>query len=205
MNTLSTLLYDLLPLVGVILLVIGIKTERMNYVITALWLCLISLLLHYQTAGGEILGSYFGYEHAAVYSVNLLVLLISLLYLFFKAPVLQNKHIRYATGFISACLVVGGSLLLINLWMNANFIENRRPGTPVMQVATFTALDYCSYRYVFYRVSLDGKISYLCPDHYGIIPSIGHLDVSPDFVLNHLVHQIDIKKKAHSKSHRKTE
>jgi hypothetical protein len=187
MNTLSNALHDLLPLLGAISLIIGIKRKNFNYIIAALWLSLIALLLHYQIAGGELLGSYFGYQNAAIYTVNILILLITTLYLFFKLPLFQGKTFRYLTRFISAGLIVGSLLLLINLWINACFIENRRPGTPVLQIATFTPLGYCSHRYVFYRVGVDGKISYMCPDYYGIIPSVGHLEVLPDVVINHLI------------------
>ncbi len=198
MNTLSEALHGLLPLIGAVLLVIGIKIERVNYIIAALWLSLIALFLHYQTAGGEILGSYFGYKNAAIYTLNILVLMVTLLYLFFKLPLLQSKLPRYVTGIISAILIVGSLLLLTNLWVNARFIENRRPGTPVLQVATFTPLDYCAYRYVFYKVGVDGKISYMCPNYYGIIPSVGHLEVLPYVVLNHLTQHMKAKNTATS-------
>lgn len=190
MNSLSTAIHDLLPLLGVILLVIGIKTDRISYIITALWVSLPGLILHYQTAGGEILGSYFGYKNSGIYTLNLLVLLTTLFYLFLKLSFLQGQLTRYITRFVSTFLIIGSLLLLINLWINAIFIENRQQGTPILQVASFKPLDYCAYRYVFYRVGVDGKISYMCPDHYGIIPSVGHLDVSPDFVLNHLTQQL---------------
>ncbi len=199
MDTLSNLLYILLPLLGIALLVAGIIMRRTNCIIGALWLTLIALMLNYQAAGGEILGTYFGYKNAAIYSINLIVLIITLLYLFFKLPLLQKKPTRYLTGLISACLVVGGILLLTNLWVNAYFIENRRVGTPIMQVATFTPVDYCAYRYVFYKVGLDGHINYMCPNHYGILPSMGQLDVSPAFLLNHLTRQLKVEVKADNK------
>ena len=186
MNTLSSVLHNMLPLLSVILLVIGLKVERINYLIAAIWLSLIALTLHYQTAGGEILGSYFDYKNSAIYTLNLLILIVSLLCLFMKLPLLQGKKSRYATAFFSAFLIIGSLILLTNLWINAFFIETKRPNTPIMQVASVKALDYCSYHYIFYKVGLDGKISYMCPDYYGIFPAIGHLDVSPDFVLNHL-------------------
>lgn len=186
MDRLSNSLHVLFPLLGIALLVAGIMAKRTNYIIGALWLSLIALVLHYQTAGGEILGTYFGYKNAAIYSANLIVLITTLLYLFFKLPLLQKNPARHLTGFISACLVVGSILLLINLWMNACFIENRRTGTPIMQVATFKPIDYCTYRYIFYKVGLDGHINYMCPNHYGIIPSVGQLEVPPGFLLNHL-------------------
>lgn len=190
MNTLSNALHYALPLIGTILLVMGIKTHRINYVIASLWLSLISIVLHYQMAGGEILGSYFGYQNATIYTLNLLVLIITLLYLFFKVTMFQGKLSRYISGVVSISLIVGSLLLLINLWINARFIENRRLGTPVLQVATFSPLKYCTYHYVFYKIGMDGKINYMCPNHYGIIPSVGHVDVLPDVILNQLAQHI---------------
>jgi len=195
MDTLSNILHVSLPLLGIVLLVTGIVMRRTNCIKGALWISLIALLLHYQTAGGEILGTYFGYKNAAIYSINLIVLIITLLYLFFHLPIFQKKPGRYATGLISAFLVVGGILLLINLWMNACFIENRRAGTPIMQVTTFAPIDYCTHQYVFYKVGLDGHINYMCPNHYGIIPSIGKLEISPEFLLNYLTRQLKVEPK----------
>lgn len=195
MEILANLTHVLLPCLGFILLITGMRMGRINYAIGALWLSLIALLLHYQSAGGEILGTYFNYKNAFIYSFNLTILITTILYLFLKLPLLQRKPIRYGTGLASAFLVVGGLLLLTNLWTNAYFIENRRIGTPIMQVASFKQLDYCAYRYVFYKVSLDGGIAYMCPNHYGIIPSIGYLKTSPDFLLNHLTLQSKIAPK----------
>lgn len=199
MDTLSNLLHVLLPLLGVVLLVVGIIMKRTNYIFGALWISLIALVLHYQTAGGEILGTYFGYKNAVIYSANFIVLIITLLYLFFHLPLFQKKPSRYVAGLISACLVVGGILLLINLWMNACFIENRRAGTPIMQVTTFAPIDYCTYRYVFYKVGVDGHINYMCPNHYGLIPSIGKLEISPEFLLNYLTRQLKVEPKTDDK------
>lgn len=186
MDTLSNLLHELLPLLSGVLLILGIKRTRVNYLIAALWLSLIALWLHYQAAGGEILGTYFGYKNASIYTLNLIVLISTLLCLFFKPPLLQGKISRYLTALASVALVIGSLLLLINLWINAYFIENRRLGSPILQVATFTPLKYCSSRYVFYKAGFDNQISYMCPNYYGIIPSIGDLLVSPDFLLNQL-------------------
>ncbi len=193
MNTLFNLLYDWLPLLAIVLLIIGIKKERVNYFISALWLSVIALLLHYQTAGGEILGTYFNYTNAAIYTVNLLVLITTLLALFYKLPLFEGKHIRYIKAMISGILILGSVVLGINLWMNAYFIEHRNPGTPLMQVATFTKLPYCHYSYVFYKVDPEGKIGYLCPNYYGLIPSMGTLDVSPQFLLNQLGQDLKAK------------
>ncbi len=199
MEILANLTHVLLPCLGLFLLIAGIRMEKMNYVMGALWLSLIALLLHYQSAGGEILGTYFDYKNAFIYSFNLIILITTLLYLFLKFSSLQGRLIRYITGFASAFLIVGGGLLMANLWTNACFIENRRIGTPIMQVATFAHLDYCAYQYVFYKVSSDGNIAYMCPNHYGVIPSIGHLKASPDFLLNHVTLQSRIAPKLNVK------
>jgi hypothetical protein len=62
MDLLSTILHIILPPLAAILLVIGLKKKEINFIIIALWLSLIALMIHYQTAGGEILGSYFNYK-----------------------------------------------------------------------------------------------------------------------------------------------
>jgi len=193
MNTLFNLLHDWLPLLAIVLLIIGIKKERVNYFISALWLSVIALLLHYQTAGGEILGTYFNYTNAAIYTLNLLVLITTLLALFYKLPLFEGKLIGYVKAVISGVLILSSLVLGVNLWMNAYFIEHRNPGTPLMQVATFTKLPYCRYSYVFYKVDTAGKIGYLCPNYYGLIPSIGTLDVSPQFLLNQLGQDLKAK------------
>jgi hypothetical protein len=195
MDTFLNTLHDLFPLLGILLLVIGIKIDRISYIIVALWVSLIALLLHYQTAGGEILGSYFGYKNAAIYSLNLLVLITTLICLYLNLPIKQRKKLHILSIVVSVCLIIGCLLLMINLWINAVFIENKRPGTPILQVATFSSLPYCSYRYVFYKITVDGKIGYLCPDHYGLVPSVGTLDATPDFILQHLGN--DIKESQH--------
>jgi len=193
MDMFSTILHTILPPLAAILLVIGMKKREINFIISALWLSLIALILHYQTAGGEILGSYFNYKNATIYSLNIIVLIATLFCLFFQHHQLQGTRIRYFTGFISAFFVAGSLLLLINLWINAYFIENRSPNTPIIQVATFTALPYCNYRYLFYKIGQDGVINYMCPNYYGMIPSLGTIEISPDFLLNHLAQQVKIK------------
>lgn len=194
MDMLSTILHIILPPLAAILLVIGLMKKEINFIIIALWLSLIALMIHYQTAGGEILGSYFNYKNAAIYSLNIVVLISTVFCLFLQHHQLQGPRIRYFTGFISAFFVAGSVLLLINLWVNAYFIENRSPNTPIIQVATFTALPYCSYRYLFYKIGKDGTINYMCPNYYGMIPSLGTIEISPDFLLNHLAQQIKTKK-----------
>ena len=183
MNALSNPPNVWLSLISATLLIMGIKMG-IRYLVVALWLSLTILLLHYRMAGGEILGAYFDYKNASIYTINLFVLIGTLLTLLFKHPLFKNNLYHYTTIFLSISLVAGSLLLLINLWINAQFIENRRPGSPIIQITPFTPLKYCNYRYVFYKVDLNNQINYMCPNYYKIIPSIGPLDISPEFLIN---------------------
>lgn len=159
-----------------------------------MWVSLITLILQYLASGGEILGSYFNYLHAAAYSLNLIILLSSIFYLVFKfLSGSDSSFLQYATGLIGALLVTGSLLLLINLWINANFIENRLQGTPVLQVATFNKPPYCDYKYVFYKINTNGQVEFMCPNHYGFLPSVGKLDSAPEFVIKQLPKQAQTK------------
>jgi hypothetical protein len=193
METLITALNFALPLLGIILLLFGVKRGNLTSIIIALWVSLVALLLQYQLAGDEILGTYFDYKNAAIYTINSLILSFALLYILLKASLFHRKYIRYLTGLLAAGFITGGVLLLTNIWINAEFIENRFPGSAIMQVVTFTPPRYCEYRYVFYKVGNDKKISYLCPNHYGLVPAIGHLEVAPDFLFHQLAQQMQHK------------
>ncbi|KTD52410.1 type I secretion system LssZ [Legionella rubrilucens] len=190
----SDYLQFIFPFFTLMLLVIGLTTQHRNSLLAALWLSLIATILHYQTARGEILGSYFDYKQAAIYTVNLLVLLISSIYLVAASiRASARKVLRFATSLFFACFVTGALLLLVNIWVNAHFLSDRMPNTPILQVAAFKKMDYCDYRYVFYKVSQEGKISYMCPNHYGLVPSEGSLDAAPQFVIKQLPPQLQIK------------
>ncbi|KTD21733.1 hypothetical protein [Legionella londiniensis] len=189
MNTLTNVIQYLLPLLALALLLLGLGKKRVIYIQISLWLALIALLLEYKYAGNEILGTYFDYNHAALYSLALLILLVDLLYIGIKYLKPLNPFYRIAGGFLVACLVTGSILLMVNLWVNAQFIENRFPNTAILQVVTFTPPAYCLSRYIYYKVGTEGKVYYLCPNHYGLIPSIGHLDVVPEFIARQLTAQ----------------
>ncbi|MDI9818224.1 MULTISPECIES: type I secretion system protein LssZ [unclassified Legionella] len=187
MITIMDLIHILLPFVSLIVLVFGVYLKQKNYIQVAFWVSLFALFLHYRIAGGEILGSYFDYLHAAIYSLNLIVLVIALLVLLF-VPLygMENRLVRYIGSFLSAILVTGTILLLINLWINARFVENRLPGTPILQVASFSKQPYCDYKYIFYTINQDKKVAFMCPNHYGLIPSVGELPSVPDFITKQL-------------------
>ena len=161
----------------------------MNFVLIALWVSLVMILLQYQMAGTEILGSYFNYRHALIYSLNLVILLIALIYLLLQLPFLKSRYSQAAVALMIAFFITGSILLMINLWFNAHFIETRQPNTAVMQVVSFTPPPYCPYRYVFYKVGLDKQIYYLCPNYYGLIPSTGKVDEVPEFIVRQLILQ----------------
>ncbi|WP_454780864.1 type I secretion system protein LssZ [Legionella sp. WA2022007384] len=191
MYTLGKLIQSLFPLIALVLFIIGIKRNAIYYIISALWLSLIALLIHFQFSGNEIFGTYFNYLNAGIYSFNLLILLLALIqvisHLSIKAPTF-----RYTYTFINALLVVGAFILISNLWINAFFIENKMEGTPIMQVALFEKPTYCDSRYVFYKIDRDSSVAYLCPNHYGLLPSIGHLATTPDFITTQM--SLPIKK-----------
>ncbi|WP_419418647.1 type I secretion system protein LssZ [Legionella sp. D16C41] len=185
MSYFRDLMHIILPLLSLLLLVLGVKNRRKSYIVLAVWISIISLVIHYEIAGGEILGSYFNYLRAFIYSLNLLIILACIIFLTlnFRSEI---ASFRYFNSLLGAISVIGIGFLLINLWMNAWFIENRLPGTPIFQVGTFQKLNYCSYRYIFYKISQDGSVKFMCPNHYGLIPSIGGLNTAPDFILKQL-------------------
>lgn len=185
LETIAKSIHCLFPLLALILLIVGIKRNAIYYVISALWLSLIALIIHFQTSGGQIFGSYFNYANAAIYSINLVILFVALIRIISHLSI-ESDVFRYLSSFAKALVVIGSLLLMINLWMNAFFIDNRMLGTPIMQVATFKKLDYCGYRYVFYKVNSDGSVMYLCPNYYGLVPAVGRLAVSPDFIATQL-------------------
>ncbi|MCL5272456.1 MAG: type I secretion system protein LssZ, partial [Gammaproteobacteria bacterium] len=185
MYNLAKVIHSLFPLIALVLLVIGVQRKAIYFVISALWLSLIALVIHFQTSGGEVLGSYFDYINATIYSVNLIILLISFIYVIDHLNS-ENSFFKYLSSLVKSIIVIGSILVVTNVWINAYFIENKMEGTPVMQVALLQKPDYCTYRYIFYKVAADGTVLYLCPNHYGLIPSIGHLDISPDFITTQL-------------------
>lgn len=187
MNLALTTLHTLFPFVTLAFLLVGIIKRNNRWIVASLWLSLAALVLHYQTARGEILGSYFDYFQSFLYSINLLVLLVAMAYLLRNlCRETTSRTLRALAGFVIAAFTTGIVLLLINLWMNARFIEQRMPNSPVLQVGSFQPLTYCRYRYVFYTINQDGQLTYLCPNYYGLLPSTGHLPGAPDYLLRQL-------------------
>jgi hypothetical protein len=188
MYTLAQIIYCLFPIIASILIIIGIKKNAIYYIISALWLSIIALITHSQASGGEILGSYFNYFNAISYTFNLIILLISLVNVIAHLNT-DNTIIKSTNALLQAFIIIGSILVTVNIWINAYFIENRKEGTPVMQVALISKPNYCNYRYIFYKVNVSGSLSYLCPNHYGLVPSSGHLSISPDFIAAQIPNQ----------------
>lgn len=185
MYTLAVVIQYLFPLIAFIVLLMGFKRNEIHLVVSALWLSLIAALIHFECAGNQIFGTYFGYLNATVYTSTLLILLLSLIRVIIHLST-NNTLFKITGSFINALLVVGTLVVISNLWINAFFIEEKKSGTPVMQVALFNKPDYCHYKYVFIKVAPDGSVNYLCPDYYGFIASVGRLATSPDFVTQQL-------------------
>lgn len=181
MYTLGKLIQSLFPLIALVLFIIGTKKNSIYYIISSLWLSLIAALIHFQFSGNQIFGTYFGYLNAGIYSFNLLILVLSLIHVMSHLSI-NGPAFKYTSTFINAFLVVGTCVVISNLWINAFFIENKMEGTPIMQVALFDKPEYCESKYVFYKIDKDSLVSYLCPNHYGVLPSVGHLATSPDFI-----------------------
>lgn len=192
MHTLAKIIQYFFPLIALILLIIGIKRHAIYYMISALWISLITVLIHLQFSGNQIFGTYFDYLNSAIYSLTLIVLLIALIHVISHLSI-EHPFFSYISSFIKAFLIVGAVLVSTNLWINAFFINNKKPGTPVMQVALFDKPDYCSYKYVFYKITPNNSVMYLCPNHYGLIASVGHLTTNPDFITTHF--HLSAKKK----------
>lgn len=185
MLILSKVVHFFFPLIAFLLLIWGVKRSSITYIISALWLSIISLIIHFQFSGSQILGTYFNYTNAALYSLNLVIVFVAIFCIIAHLD-LPSKFYQLSTSFLKAFLFIGSLLLIVNLWTNAVFIENRMAGTPIMQVALVQKADYCSYKYIFYKVGSDGVVSYLCPNHFGLVPSVGKLAVSPDFITTQL-------------------
>lgn len=185
MYILATVIPYLFPLIALILLIIGMRRNKIYYVISSLWLCLISLLIQFQFAGNQIFSSYFNFTNTAIYSLSLLILLTALIRIITHLCIIKPIF-KYTHSMINAFLVVGTLLILTNLWINAFFIEQVKNGIPVIQIALLDKPTYCQYKNIYYKVAPDNSVMYLCPNHFGLIASIGSLDASPDFVMQQL-------------------
>ncbi|QDQ39023.1 type I secretion system protein LssZ [Legionella geestiana] len=186
MQTFTAIQY-LAPVLSALLLFMGFRKRRVNLVLAALWISLLALMLQYKLMGRAILGAHFDYANAVPYSLNLIIVVAAIVYLLFSSPRFHAyKLVRIVSILFALLLFSASTILLINLWVNARFMESRLDGTPVVQVGTFNKPDWCAYDYVFYIVDTKGRIRYLCPNHYGLLPSTGILEAAPDFLVGQL-------------------
>jgi hypothetical protein len=176
----------LFPLAAALLLTIGIRRNLLSCIISALWLALITLIIHYNAAGREVLGSYFNYQNALIYTINLILFIISFLKIISHLTIYYSI-VKLMIGLLQGAIIVVCLFILANLWINAYFISsNQMINTPIVQVALMRKPTYCNYKYLFYKITSDGLVSYLCPNYYGLIPHIGYLPQVPDFLKMHV-------------------
>ncbi|HBD7405440.1 TPA: type I secretion system protein LssZ, partial [Legionella pneumophila] len=112
MHILAKVIHCIFPLIALTLLIIGIKRNAIYYIISSLWISLISLVIHYQTSGGEILGTYFNYLNATIYTINLLVLCLSLVCVLWH---LSNDNVAFkiVSSLFQSFIVIGALLVVI--------------------------------------------------------------------------------------------
>lgn len=174
------------PCTALGLLTVGVKTKRYSMMLAALWLCFLALFFHHKIAGYHLWGEYFDYRNTASYTLSIAVLLVSSLYLHRRTFNGPDRLLRYMSDGITAILWLIGIILVINLWINAYFVETALQGTSIIRVTNDRALSPCAKKSVYYKVGLDGNISYLCPSQRGLIPTIVHLDKVPDHIVGQL-------------------
>lgn len=183
-------LHLLFPALSFLSFASAILFKRKNFYAASLWFGLFGLFCHYHASGGEILGNYFNYQHALFYSINLIFVVLSVIIILLNWKKKLNNGLKLGTNLLSFCLVITCSFLLANIWTNAFFVEKKLAGTPILQVAMFTKKNYCEYKYIFYKLHQDKRISYLCPNHYGLLPSVGYLKRPPTLVVGQLPHEL---------------
>jgi len=200
LNLVLTSIIYALPLLSFIFLVLAIKKININFSLTALWCSLIAVIVNYQLAGDEILGSFFNFYNASLYSINLILFVASIIYtLYLLKSHIQSKILSRLASLTAAVLVTAIAILFINLWLNAFFVEKRFINTPIMQVATQEKFSFCDYDYVFFKITPDAKVAYLCPNGHGLIASTGLVSPLPKFLLSQIPQSTKEKLKAQNK------
>lgn len=177
----------LFSLVTLCCLIMGWARSKIALLMTSLWLSFAQLLLLYYYSGQEILGSYFSYERSGLYTLDLLVFFTALCLFQRRAKTKLNRRGIWRISQLGlAGLACAITVLLINLGINAWFLHNRAPQSPVLQVANMQPLRYCEYGYVYYKLDKRQRVQYLCPNRFGLIASTGTLPELPDFFKGYL-------------------
>jgi hypothetical protein len=179
--------FYLLPVACLAFLIAAFRRENINLSLIALWISLITVMLQYQLAGDEIIGTYFDYFNAAIYTINILLLIISALYLFYLIGMTTKSKLKInMMRLVSLLLVLGCGVLLTNLWMNAVFISSRYPKTPIMQVVMLKKPAYCNHHYVLIKINKNAVTEYLCPNGRWLIPTTGIAKPAPKYIAPNL-------------------
>lgn len=185
MYILLQVVHFILPLIAAVMLIYGIKKDNSLYTSAALWISLLTLAVHYEVSGGEILGSYFDYVNASIYSFNLFVFLFASIYILSSFDI-ENIILRTLNAILKTAIVAGFVILFCNLWINAYFVEQKMDGTPVLEVALPKGNHLCQHRHIFYIVNQNGGLEFLCPNEFVFLPGLGKISIIPEHVLNQL-------------------
>lgn len=186
MNHLMTIIVYTFPLLSLASLLLAFVKKQMNYALISLWISVIAVAVNYQLAGGEIFSPYFGVSQAIPYSANIVVFMISTVFMLYciKDFLLKKRQRVFIDG-LAVFLIAGVIIILINLWTNAWFIESRFPKTPLMEVATYNKPFQCEHAFVILKINKKAKINYLCPNDKGIFAAIKTYDKPiPEFISN---------------------
>ncbi len=178
-----------LPFLALSLLFFGLIKSKTRYVVLSFVIALITIASTYEIAGGELFGDYFYFTNAALYTLCFIVVVLSLLYIFAKETTQFKAIVRIPMLLIFVALIIGCFIICINVWINAFFIKDRLEDTPVIEVGYFNEVAHCANPYVYYQLTKQHKIEYLCPNYMFFIAKTGQLDVVPSEILKQLIHK----------------
>ena len=106
MQAIMTVIHYLLPFFAFILMLFGVIKNKLSYVLVAMITAIIAILFQYHIAGGEIFGNYFDYTNAAIYTINIIVVISALLFLLTLEQSRMKKAVRYPAAIIIAIITV---------------------------------------------------------------------------------------------------
>ena len=193
MPTLMNVINYILPFFAFVLIVFGIMKSKMRFVLVALIVAIFAIVIQYEHAGGELFGRYFDYTHAAIYTVNFIVVISALLYILSGEKVLKAKSLRYPAAVVIAILVVASCIIVMNVWINAFFIKDRLLNTDVIEVGYFEKPLYCNNSVVYYKLNTKYQIEYLCPNYYLLIAKRGYLETTPKLLKEQLLKSVKLQ------------
>jgi hypothetical protein len=187
MSVITSSIHYFLPFFSFILLVFGLMRNRLRFVLAALIVAIVSIIIQYQLAGDELFGTYFDYSHAALYSLNFIVVIVSLLFIAKREKGFHKPYARYPVALFFSLIIIASLLITTNVWINAYFIQDKLPKTTIVTVGRFVKTEYCSNSYTLYKINRNKQVQYLCPNNYGLIAGIGQLDIIPEELMKQMV------------------